>query len=165
MDSRTSAELIFDRGLGDIFSVRVASNFINDDILGSMEFACKVAGSKLIVVLGHTRCGAIKGACDHVQMGHLSGLLSKITPALEEEKDTQQNRTSAKEEFVERVAEINVRKSVQEVLTRSAIIKELVEKGQVGIIGAMYDVASGKVNFYEDTLVKDPIAKAALEKA
>jgi carbonic anhydrase len=163
MDSRTSAELIFDQGLGDIFSVRVAGNIINEDVLASMEFACKVVGSKLILVLGHTKCGAIKGACDHVQMGHLSALLSKITPALEEEKNTQVNRDSTNEEFVERVAEINVKRSVQGILTRSAIIKELIEKGQVGIIGAMYDVTSGKVIFYEDTFVKNKFMKGQLE--
>jgi carbonic anhydrase len=163
MDSRTSAELIFDQGLGDIFSVRVAGNIINEDVLASMEFACKVVGSKLILVLGHTKCGAIKGACDHVQMGHLSALLSKITPALEEEKDTQVNRDSSNEEFVERVAEINVKRSVQGILTSSVIIKELIEKGQVGIIGAMYDVTSGKVIFYEDTFVKNKFMKGQLE--
>jgi carbonic anhydrase len=160
MDSRTSAELIFDQGLGDIFSVRVAGNVINDDVLGSMEFACKVVSSKLIVVLGHTKCGAIKGACDHVQMGHLSGLLSKITPAIEEEKNIQVNRNSANEAFVERVAEINVKRSVQQILKSSAIIKELIENGQLGIIGAMYDVTSGKVTFYEDTFVKHSFMKS-----
>ena len=160
MDSRTSAELIFDQGLGDIFSVRVAGNIVNDDILGSMEFACKVIGSKLIVVLGHTKCGAIKGACDHVELGHLSGLLSKIAPAVEEEKEILDNRTSSNADFVEKVAEINVRSSVKEVLKKSEIIKELVEEGRVGIIGAMYDVASGKVDFYEDTfLMKIPVKK------
>src|SRR5688572_17286952 len=95
IDSRTSAELIFDQGLGDIFSIRIAGNIINDDILGSMEFACKIAGSKFILVLGHTKCGAVKGACDHVEMGLLSTLLSKIEPALMEETSTIENRTSA----------------------------------------------------------------------
>lgn len=160
MDSRTSAELIFDQGLGDIFSVRVAGNIINHDILGSMEFACKVIGSKLIVVLGHTKCGAIKGACDHVELGHLSGLLSKIAPAVEAEKATLENRTSSNTEFVEKVAEINVKRSVKEILKKSEIIKELVEEGRVGIIGAMYDVASGKVDFYENTsLLNNPVGK------
>ena len=103
IDSRTSSELIFDQGIGDIFSVRIAGNVINEDILGSMEFACAVAGSKFILVLGHTKCGAIKGACDHVQMGHLSTLLSKIEPAVEEETTTKENRTSNNQEFVENV--------------------------------------------------------------
>jgi len=99
IDSRTSAELIFDQGLGDIFSVRIAGNIVNEDILGSMEFGCKVAGAKIIVVLGHTKCGAVKGACDHVEMGHLTGLLSKITPAVNNEVDTKENR-NAKRRFI-----------------------------------------------------------------
>jgi carbonic anhydrase len=153
MDSRTSAELIFDQGLGDIFSIRIAGNIINDDILGSLEFAAKVAGCKLIVVLGHTKCGAVKGACDHVQLGHLSKLLAKIEPAVQQEKDTQDNRTSENPAFVENVAEINVRRSVQEVIQNSEIIKDLINEGKVGIIGAMYDVATGLVKFYADTLM------------
>src|SRR5215203_4687737 len=112
IDSRSSAELIFDQGLGDIFSVRIAGNIVNEDILGSMEFGCQVAGSKFIMVLGHTKCGAIKGACDHVEMGHLSTLLSKIEPAVKNEKTTKENRTSGNPEFVEKVATINVKKSV-----------------------------------------------------
>src|SRR5690349_7235990 len=104
IDSRTSAELIFDQGLGDIFSIRIAGNIINDDILGSMEFACKVAGSKFIVVLGHTKCGAVKGACDHVQLGYLSGLLDKIQPAVNAETMTKDNRSSSNSYFVEEVS-------------------------------------------------------------
>jgi carbonic anhydrase len=165
MDSRTSAELIFDQGLGDIFSVRVAGNIVNNDILGSMEFACKVIGSKLIVVLGHTKCGAIKGACDQVELGHLSQLLSKITPSIEEEKETLENRTSTNTKFVENVANINVRRSVREILKRSEIIKQLVEEGKVGIIGAMYDVSSGKVDFYEDSTLIDNFLAAKLQTA
>jgi carbonic anhydrase len=160
IDSRTSAELIFDQGLGDIFSVRIAGNVINDDILGSMEFACKVAGSRFILVLGHTRCGAVKGACDGVGLGHLSTLLSKITPAIGEEKETTGNRTSQNPEFVENVARINVKRSVQDILDRSPILRQLVEYGSVGIGGAMYDVASGKVEFYEDTLQMNALQDA-----
>ena len=107
IDSRTSAELIFDQGLGDIFSVRIAGNIVNTDIIGSMEFACKVAGSKLIVVLGHTNCGAVKGACDHVEMGNLTELLSKIQPAVYQEKTTTENRTSSNKEFVEKMQILN----------------------------------------------------------
>jgi carbonic anhydrase len=151
IDSRTSAELIFDQGLGDIFSIRIAGNVVNEDILGSMEFACKVAGSKFIVVLGHTKCGAIKGACDHVEMGNLSTLLSKIQPAVDAENETTDNRTSSNPAFVENVANINVHKAVNEILEKSPIIKELVEDGKIGIIGAMYDVTTGKVEFYEET--------------
>ena len=156
IDSRTSAELIFDQGLGDIFSIRIAGNIVNDDILGSMEFACKVAGSKFIMVLGHTKCGAIKGACDHVEMGHLSGLLHKIQPALEAERSIHENRTSSNPQFVEEVARINVERTVKEILDRSKIIRELVDQGKIGIGGAMYDVASGKVKFYDHSItIKD----------
>lgn len=153
IDSRTSAELIFDQGLGDIFSVRIAGNIVNDDILGSMEFACKLAGSKFIVVLGHTRCGAVKGACDGARMGNLTTLLSKLEPAVNEEKATTGNRTSSNPQFVENVAEINVRRNVHEVLHRSPILRQMVEEGQIGIIGAMYDVSTGIVEFYDDTQV------------
>ena len=153
IDSRTSAELIFDQGLGDIFSVRIAGNIINEDILGSMEFACKVAGSKFIVVLGHTRCGAIRGACDHVEMGNLTALLSKIQPAVYEEKSVAANRNSSNPEFVEKVAAINVKRTVHAVMERSPILKEMIEQGLVGIVGGSYDVASGKVTFFEDTLI------------
>lgn len=153
IDSRTSAELIFDQGLGDIFSVRVAGNIINEDILGSMEFACKVAGSKIIVVLGHTKCGAVKGACDHVEMGNLTALLNKIQPAVFNEKTETENRTSANPEFVEKVSLINVQRTVQAIVERSVILKEMIGAGQVGIIGGMHDIATGRVQFLEDTRV------------
>ena len=156
IDSRTSAELIFDQGLGDVFSVRIAGNIVNTDILGSMEFACKVAGSKLIVVLGHSKCGAVKGACDHVEMGNLTELLSKIQPAVYQEKSTNEDRTSKNATFVENVAEINVKRSVKSILERSNIIEQMVEKGEIGIIGAMHNIETGKVTFYKDTLfIKD----------
>ena len=148
IDSRTSAELIFDQGLGDIFSVRIAGNIVNEDILGSMEFGCKVAGSKIIGVLGHSKCGAVKGACDHVELGHLTGLLSKITPAVDEEVDTKENRNSSNADFVENVAALNVNHSVQSIMERSPIIKELVENGQIGIVGGMHDITTGEVVFY-----------------
>ncbi|HZG25859.1 MAG TPA: carbonic anhydrase family protein [Chitinophagaceae bacterium] len=157
IDSRTSAELIFDQGLGDIFSVRIAGNVINEDILGSMEFACKIAGSKFIMVLGHTRCGAIKGACDHVEMGNLSTLLAKIQPSVTAERNTTENRSSSNPDFVENVARINVKRNVKEILDRSEILKEMVEQGEIGIGGAMYDVQTGSVAFYDETLIiKDP---------
>ncbi len=153
IDSRTSAELIFDQGLGDIFSIRIAGNVINDDIIGSMEFACKVAGSKFILVLGHSKCGAIKGACDHVQLGNLSTLLAKIEPAIEAETTTTENRSSKNPQFVENVATINAKRSVQDILDRSPILKEMVEDGKIGIGAAMYDVTSGHVEFYNDTMI------------
>ncbi len=153
IDSRTSAELVFDQGLGDIFSIRIAGNIVNEDILGSMEFACKVAGSKLIVVLGHSKCGAVKGACDHVEMGNLTALLSKLRPAVDDETATKKDRTSANSQFVENVAGINVRRTVEAVRYRSHILHEMIEKGEVGICGAMYNVESGEVEFYDDTLM------------
>jgi len=158
IDSRTSAELIFDQGLGDIFSVRIAGNIVNTDILGSMEFACKVAGSKLIVVLGHSKCGAVKGACDHVEMGNLTELLSKIQPSVYQEKDTTDNRTSKNSEFVENVSEINVKRSVKNIIERSFVLEQMLEEGQIGIVGAMHDIESGKVIFYDDVMyIKDDL--------
>jgi carbonic anhydrase len=156
IDSRTSAELIFDQGLGDVFSVRIAGNIINTDIVGSMEFACKVAGSKLIVVLGHTKCGAVKGACDHVEMGSLTELLSKIQPAVYQEKETLTNRDSSNSNFVENVATINVKRSVKSIVERSYILEQMIESGAIGIVGAMHDIETGKVTFYEDSnFIKD----------
>lgn len=155
IDSRTSAELIFDQGLGDVFSVRIAGNVVNTDIVGSLEFACKVAGSKLIVVLGHTSCGAIKGACDHVEMGSLTELLSKIQPAVYEEKDTTDatQRNSKNYDFVENVASLNVKRSVKSIVNRSYILEQMIENGQVAIIGGKHHLDTGKVEFYEDTLI------------
>lgn len=157
IDSRTSAELIFDQGLGDIFSIRIAGNVVNTDIIGSIEFACKVAGSKLIVVLGHTSCGAIKGACDHIEMGNLTELLSKIQPAVYQEIETTEaeNRTSKNAEFVENVASLNVKRSVKTVVDRSYILEQMIEKGEIAIIGAKHNLETGKVEFIEDTLISN----------
>ena len=152
IDSRTSAELIFDQGLGDIFSVRIAGNIINEDILGSMEFACKVAGSKIIVVLGHTKCGAVKGACDHIEMGNLTALLTKIRPAVDDETLTKENRNSNNPVFVENVATINVKRTVKSIMQRSPILKEMIESGQIGIVGGTHDISTGEVTFYPDTM-------------
>lgn len=151
IDSRTSVELIFDQGLGDVFSVRIAGVVINEDIIGSMEFACKVAGAKIIVVLGHSKCGAIKGACDHVEMGHLTALLDKIQPAVSAEKSIAENRTSSNDVFVEKVTAINIRRTVHAVMERSLILKELIETGNCGIVGGHHDIATGKVSFFKDT--------------
>ena len=150
IDSRTSAELIFDQGLGDVFSVRIAGNIVNTDILGSMEFACKVAGSKLIVVLGHTKCGAVKGACDHVEMGNLTELLSKIQPAVYQEKRTTENRNSSNSTFVENVAEINVKRNVKNIIERSFVLEQMIENGEIGIVGAMHNIETGEVSFYDE---------------
>ena len=153
IDSRTSAELIFDQGLGDVFSIRIAGNIINEDILGSMEFACKVAGSKVIVVLGHSKCGAIKGACDHVEMGNLTALLSKIQPAVYDEKSITEDRNSGNTDFVEKVSSINVKRTVDAIMQRSPILKEMIKNGEIGIIGGMHNLNDGEVVFYEDTIV------------
>jgi carbonic anhydrase len=155
IDSRTSAELIFDQGLGDIFSVRIAGNIINEDILGSMEFGCKVAGAKIIVVLGHTKCGAVKGACDYVEMGNLTALLSKIQPAVDEEKTETENRSSANSEFVEKVSKLNVKRTVEDIMQRSSILKEMIDAGSLGIVGGTHDITTGEVHFYPETLVLD----------
>ncbi len=149
MDSRTSAELIFDQGFGDIFSIRVAGNVISGNVLGSLEYAAAVAGSKLIVVLGHTNCGAIKGACDHVEMGNLTQLLDKIKPALSAESKITGDRTGNNPEFVNAVASLHAKNTVHDILEGSPIISELVQSGKVGIVPAMYDIATGKVHFFD----------------
>ena len=153
IDSRTSAELIFDQGLGDIFSIRIAGNIVNTDILGSMEFACQVAGSKLLVVLGHSKCGAVKGACDHVEMGNLTELLAKLQPAVYQERTilAPEERTASNPLFVESVAQINVRRSVRAVIERSFILEHLVREERIGVIGGMHDLNTGVVEFFEDT--------------
>jgi carbonic anhydrase len=155
IDSRTSAELIFDQGLGDVFSVRIAGNIINEDILGSMEFGCKVAGSKIIVVLGHTKCGAVKGACDHVEMGNLTALLTKIRPAVDDELTTLENRNSSNSEFVEKVSVINVKRTVQSILQRSPILKEMIEKGEIGIVGGTHNIKTGQVDFFDEIIISN----------
>jgi len=149
IDSRTSAELIFDQGLGDVFSVRIAGNIVNEDILGSMEFGCKVAGAKIIVVLGHTKCGAVKGACDNVALGNLTGLIAKIKPAVEQEAVTAENRNSSNGVFVENVAELNVSLSVKNILLKSPIIADMVKTGDIGIVGGIHDITTGEVKFFE----------------
>ena len=150
IDSRTSAEIIFDQGLGDIFSVRIAGNIMNEDILGSMEFACKIAGSKIITVLGHTNCGAIKGACDHVEMGNLTSLLSKIRPAIDDETSVAENRHSSNEEFVEKVTLINVKRTMNSIVQRSPILKEMLGNQEILLVGGMHNIATGEVTFLED---------------
>jgi carbonic anhydrase len=147
IDSRAPAELIFDQGLGDIFSVRIAGNIINEHILGSMEFACKVAGSKYILVVGHTKCGAVKGACDNVKLGNLTSLINKLQPSVAQEKATKENRTSSNAVFVNNVAELNVQNAVQEILDQSPILAEMLKNKEIGISGAMYDVETGRVSF------------------
>ncbi len=150
IDSRVSAELVFDQGLGDIFSVRIAGNFVNEDILGSMEFACKLAGTKVIVVLGHTSCGAVKGACDHAEMGNLTKLIKKIPPAVNavtEPKD-ESLRTSKNLQFVDEVSKKNVHLTIDRIHAESPILTEMEKNGEIKIVGAMYDINTGAVDFY-----------------
>lgn len=150
IDSRVSSELIFDQGIGDIFSVRIAGNFVNEDILGSMEFACKLAGTKLIVVLGHTSCGAVKGACDHARLGNLTTLINKIEPAVEavtEPKD-ESLRNSSNIEFVNEVAKKNVYMTIDNIRNSSEVLKAMEDAGEIDIIGGMYDIKTGEVSFY-----------------
>lgn len=151
IDSRVSAELVFDQGLGDIFSIRIAGNFINEDILGSMEFACKLAGTKLIVVLGHTSCGAIKGACDHARMGNLTALINKIEPAVAAVKEPtdESRRNSGNLEFVDNVSIKNVELSLENIRERSRILAEMENKDEILITGAMYDIKTGQVSFLD----------------
>lgn len=152
IDSRTSAELIFDQGLGDIFSTRIAGNIANEDILGSMEYACKVAGSKLVVVLGHSKCGAINGACAGVKMGNLTGLLDKVTPSIEEVKKEQPDALPSDAEFVEAVSHYNIIHTMDAILERSEVLKELYEAGEIGIVGGYYNVETGEVEFTKTML-------------
>ncbi|AOW21306.1 carbonic anhydrase family protein [Urechidicola croceus] len=151
IDSRVSSELIFDQGIGDIFSARVAGNFVNEDILGSMEFACKLAGTNLVVVLGHTSCGAVKGACDDAKLGNLTSMLAKIKPAVdavEEPKDASL-RNSKNIDFVNTVAAKNVQLTIENIRKDSEVLAEMEKKGEIKIVGAMYDINSGAVEFYQ----------------
>lgn len=151
IDSRTSSELIFDQGLGDIFSVRIAGNILNEDILGSMEFGCKVAGSKVLLVLGHTRCGAIYGACNQVELGHLTTLLKKVKPAIDMEKSTApEHRHGKNNEFVYRVTVNNIKHTIDRIRKESSVLADLEKDGAIKIIGGLYDVETGLVTFYED---------------
>lgn len=149
IDSRVSPELVFDQGIGDIFSARVAGNFVNTDILGSLEFACAAAGAKVVLVLGHSSCGAVKGACDAVELGNLTAMLKNLEPALKHvaEPSDPDARTSGNAEFVQAVADANVALTVDLIRSRSDVLRGLEEEGKILIVGAMYDVASGAVDF------------------
>jgi carbonic anhydrase len=149
IDSRTSAELIFDQGLGDIFSIRIAGNILNDDILGSMEYACGVANSKIIVVLGHSKCGAVISACSNYEGGYLTGLLSKIKPAIERETFTKTDRTGSNLRYVNNVSELNVHLTIEQIRKKSKLLHDLEKEGKILIVGGFYDVETGGVSFYE----------------
>jgi carbonic anhydrase len=150
LDSRQPIEIVLDQGVGDIFSARVAGNVLDDDILGSMEFACKVSGAKLIAVIGHSNCGAIKGAIDDVELGNLTGLLTKIKPAIDAVPADGQPRTTKNYSFVDEVSEENVKLAVKEIPERSPVLREMLDKGEIKIVGGMYDLKTGKVEFYEN---------------
>ena len=146
IDSRVPAELVFDQGIGDIFSVRVAGNIVNEDVLGSMEYACKVAGSKIVVVMGHTKCGAVTSACKHVELGNITALLSKIKPAvtlIEAKRDTMDD------EAIEEVSVTNVKISIDRIRDESPILAQMEKEGNIEIVGALYNVSNGKVEFFE----------------
>ena len=153
IDSRVPHEIVFDKGVGDVFSARVAGNFVNTDILGSLEFAAAVAGSKVIVVLGHTECGAVKGACDHVQLGNLTSTLANLAPALYAVGEVEGERSSSNGAFVQAVAEANVRLTVRQIVDRSPVLRERVAAGDLVVVGAMHDVHSGEVAFFDDEAV------------
>lgn len=147
LDSRIPPEIVFDQGIGDLFVARVAGNFVNDDILGSLEFATKLAGAKLIVVMGHTECGAVKGACDGAQLGLLTATLANINPAVKGVKGEFTPRSSKNKKFVHAVSELNVHLTMQKLRERSVVLREMLDKGEVVMVGAMYDVSTGKVVF------------------
>ena len=153
IDSRVPHEIVFDKGVGDIFSARVAGNFVNTDILGSLEFATAAAGSKVVVVLGHTECGAVKGACDGIELGNLTATLSNIAPAIYATTDIEGPRTSANKDYVQAVAHENVEQTVRNMVERSPIMHGLVEEGKLIVIGAMHNVSTGEVVFMDDTMI------------
>ena len=148
-DSRVPPEIIFDQGLGDILSIRIAGNILNDDIIGSMEFACKLTGSKLIVVLGHTKCGAIEGACNNVELGHLTHLLNKIKPAIDMETEISANRNAGNKTFINNVTRNNIHLAVNEIRKQSTLLAEMEKEKLIKIVGGLYDIESGAVTFYE----------------
>lgn len=148
IDSRIPTEIVFDQGVGDIFNARVAGNFVNADILGSLEFACKLAGSKLIVIMGHTSCGAVKGACDDAKLGNLTGMLGKIMPAVDSVKTAEGvARNSGNLDFVNKVAVQNVHMNIERLKAESPVLNEMVQAGEIDVVGAMYDVKDGSVSF------------------
>lgn len=147
LDSRVPPEIVFDQGIGDLFVARVAGNFVNDDILGSLEYAARVAGARLIVIMGHTECGAVKGACDSAQLGLLTATLANINPAVNSVQGNYEPRSSKNTDFVQAVAEKNVELTMGKLRDRSVVLRGMLDKGEIGMVGAMYDVSTGKVEF------------------
>lgn len=152
-DSRAPVEMLFDQALGDVFSVRLAGNIASDKAIGSLEFASKYLGSKIIVVLGHTHCGAVKAACDNFREGHIGEIINLIRPAVRKEKTVLENRNSTNDEFVAKVCELNVKAQIKQILHSSDIIEDLLNDKKIGLVGGMYNLANGEVTFLQDTLV------------
>ena len=150
MDSRVSTEMVFDLGIGDMFSLRIAGNVTTEGIIGSLEYATAVVGTKLIVIMGHSNCGAVKAACDHVELGNLTSLLAQVQPAVQLVNGSHGVRNSSNAEFVQAVADLNVQLAAEQLPQRSPVIRDLVQQGKVGIVPAMYDVATGHVRFFEE---------------
>ena len=150
MDSRSAPEVLFDQGIGDLFVERIAGNFATPELIGSAEFGTKVAGAKLVVVMGHSECGAIKGACDKVELGNLTSVITALRPAVDDVKDFQGDRSSHDKKFVQMVAEANVRRTVAKLRSDSAILHELEQSGSIMIVGAMYDISTGEVHFLHE---------------
>ncbi|MBL4661012.1 MAG: hypothetical protein JKY19_11705 [Alcanivoracaceae bacterium] len=146
IDSRVPAELVFDQGIGDIFSVRVAGNVVNEDVLASMEYACKIAGSKIVILMGHSKCGAVTAACNNVKLGNITALLSKIQPAIDA---VNVDMSEMHDDVIEEVAHLNVKHSIIQIKQQSPILAEMEERGEIEIAGAMYDVSNGLVEFFE----------------
>ena len=146
IDSRVPAELVFDQGIGDVFSIRLAGNIVNEDVLGSMEYGCKVAGSKIVVVMGHTKCGAVTAACNHVELGNITSLLEKIKPAVEV---IESKSSTMDDDAIEEVSVLNVKLSIDRIRKESSILSNLEKEGDIEIVGASYDVSTGKVDFFE----------------
>lgn len=149
LDSRVPVEDVFDQGLGDIFVGRVAGNFVNEDLLGSMEFACKVAGAKLVLVMGHQHCGAVKGAIDDIKLGNITAMLAKIKPAVALSQDFEGEKTSKNDAFVKKVSENNVKYAIEQIRTKSPILKEMEAKGEIKIVGAFYRLTDGTLEFIQ----------------
>jgi carbonic anhydrase len=149
LDSRVPIELVLDQGIGDIFSARLAGNVLEEDVLGSMEFGCKAAGAKLIAVIGHSNCGAVKGAIDNVELGNLTALLSRIKPAVEQVPGDIQPRDSKNLEFVDKVAEANVRLVMKQIRERSPVLRDMLDQGKIRLVGGMYDLSTGSIRFFE----------------
>ena len=150
LDSRAPVELLFDQTIGDLFNARIAGNVLNNDILGSLEFACKVSGAKLIVVVGHSDCGAIKGAVDGIKLGKLTGLLDKIKPAMSKVPESVQPQSSKNAEFIQKVSDANVRLVMQQIREQSSILRTMLDRGEIGLAGGIYDLSTGKVHFFSN---------------